>query len=529
MEDNNIKKKRIIMIGYIVIAIAFFMLFSFMTYRKLQQADLDADFSSLIIESNDFVNGNFFLNGWNQTGISFFLTDFLFFSLGSAIFGLSKTSYLVGITVMIVAAFAAGMLLIDKKNKASVLLYIALAAFPTSLVVGLQRAHTGGYIWTFIALAVIWYSLNKEKLSKLSMAVIAIMFAMCSMSDMATVIFGAGALIIVVAYKLIFDQRITDKKLYIKLLITTIAGIIIGFVMDKLYYMIGSCNKNGFMGGKGFEAGSEWINKTLTYFNCVFTLGNSDIMSAPAIFSKAGILGCFYAIFVIAAFVVIIKNVINFIKSKDNDFIASIMSVGYVLVGIAYIFTDIGIDIYSSRYFAVQPIIFAVILCREYINGNYADKLFYTSRIKYKYIVNVAIVLLILCGMYRFTYETGEEFITPQEKLGMYLESQGLENGYANYWECAAATVASNGKSSLRAIMIDDNYTADMYCWFCKDEWYSEYANYVVFDEVDQQEMGVTKEKVEKTFGSPQKILKYESYTIYVYDYDLSSRIAFNQ
>lgn len=529
MDSNDVKKRRVMVAAGIIASVVFVLLFSYMTYRKLQQADLDADFSSLVIESNDFVNGNFFLNGWNQTGISFFLTDFLFFSLGSAIFGLSKTAYLVGMTVMIVCAFVSGFLLIDRKNKKSVLLYIALAAFPTPFVVGLQRAHTGGYIWTFIALGIILYSLNKEKLGKLSMAAIIILFAMCSMSDMATVIFGAGALIIVALYKLIFDQRIKDKLFYIKLLITSIAGIILGFVMDKLYYMIGSCNKNAFMGEKAFEAGSAWIDKTLTYLNCVFTLGNSDIMSAPAIFSKAGIFGCFYAVFVIVSLIVIIKNVVNFVRSRDNDFISSVMSVGYVLVGIAYIFTDIGIDIYSSRYFAMQPVIFAVILCREYITGNYSDKMFYTSKIKYKYIVNAVIVLLIVSGLYRFTYETGDEFITPQESLGVYLKSQGLENGYANYWECAAATVASDGKSRLRAITIDDNNTADMYCWFCKDDWYREYANYVVFDEVDQQEMGVTKERVESTFGSPERVLRYESYTIYVYDYDLSTRIAFNK
>lgn len=529
MDSTGIKKKHVRMAAGIAASILLVLLFSYMTYRKLQQADLDADFSSLVIESNDFVNGNFFLNGWNQTGISFFLTDFLFFSLGSAIFGLSKTAYLVGMTVMIVCAFVSGFLLIDRRNKKSILIYIALAAFPTPFVVGLQRAHTGGYIWTFIALGIILYSINKGKISRLSMTAIAILFVMCSMSDMATVIFGAGALIVVTFYKLIFDQRIKDKLFYYKIMFTSIAGIILGFVMDKLYYAIGSCNKNSFMEEKMFEAGSAWVDKTLTYFNCVFTLGNSDIMSAPVIFSKVGIFGCFYAIFVLMALIVMLKNVVNFVKSRDNDFISCVMSVGYILVGIAYIFTDIGIDIYSSRYFAMQSVIFAVILSREYVNGNYNDKMFYTSKIKCRHIVNVVIILLAVIGLYRFTYEAGEEFVTPQESLGTYLESQGLGNGYANYWECAAATVASNGKSTLRAITIDDNNTADMYCWFCKDEWYSEYANYVVFDEVDQQDMGVTKEKVESTFGSPKKVLRHESYTIYVYDYDLSTRIAFNK
>lgn len=522
---SNLNNK--VKIGIRVILGALFVIALFyMTYRKLLCADLDADFSSLTIESNDFVSGNFFLKGWNQTGISFLLTDFLFFAIGAQLFGFCKSAYVFGMTLMIGCAFLSGALLIKYRSKLNIALYIALAAFPSITVVGLQRAHTGGFIWTFIALAIFAYAIEKAKMSKVGSAAVIILFAMCGVSDMATVLFGAAAVLFVVIYKEFFDQRI-DRKFYGKIAGITITGIIIGFMMDKAYYAIGGCNKNGFMGGKAFEFGGNIVDKVFTYINCVLTLNNSELYSGPVIFSVKGIFSSLYAFIAILGVILVIKNVIEFIQSKDEDFVSTVLSVGYLLIGIAFIFTNIGIDIFTSRYFAVQQIIFAILICRRLSNRELYERRFYTSRIAYKYIVGLMIAGYTLIGLYSVIRYTGEEFITPAESLGAYLAEQGLESGYGNYWDCAPATVSSEGKTKVRAITIDDGNTANPFWWFCKDEWYKEYANFVVIDDVDQQEMGITEEKVTAKFGMPERVLYHNSYIIYVYEYDLSSKVEF--
>lgn len=521
------KRKLIRYIILLVISMAVFGFYVYMIYSKVKMTDMDADYSSLVNEANDFVSGNFFLSGWNQTGVSFLLTDFLFFAAGAAFFGLSRSAYVFAMTLMIVCLFISGLFLIRVKEKRNLCLYFALAAFPSVFVVCQQRAHIGGYIWTLLALAILMYSIRKEHFSGISAAAVTVLFAMCAMSDMAAVLFGAGAVLMAAVYKLIFDGRV-NRKLYGKIAVAAFGGIVLGMVMDKLYYAIGGCNKNSFMGEKVFEASGNLLNKIVTYFESVLYLGNSEISGGLRIFTLKGLLGCFYLVIVLAGLILVVKNVVLFVRSRDRDFVCTVISIGYVLIAAAFIFTNIGIDIFSSRYFSAQPILFAILICREISVYELSERYFYTSRVRWKYVMAFLSFLCVAAGLLLYRKEVDGEFVMPQEKLALYLEEQGLKNGYSNYWDAPAATVTTQGAVSLRAVQLDADGGANPYWWFCKDEWYTEYADYIVIDEVEAQEFGVTVENVEKIFGKPRKILAYETYVIYQYDYDLSKKLSIN-
>lgn len=521
------KRKLLRYIILLAAGAAVFGFYVYMIYSKVKMTDLDADYSSLVNEANDFVGGNFFLSGWNQTGVSFLLTDFLFFVAGAAFFGLSKSAYVFAMTLMIVCLFVSGLFLVRVKEKRNLFLYFALAAFPSVFVVCQQRAHIGGYVWTFIALAILMYSIKKERLSGGAAAAAVVLFAMCAMSDMAAVLFGAGAVLMVAVYKLLFDERI-NRNLYCKISAAAFGGIVLGMVMDKLYYAIGSCNKNSFMGEKAFEVSGNLLHKIVVYIESVLYLGNSEITGGLRIFSLKGLLGCFYLVLVLAGFVLVVKNVVLFIRSRDRDFVCTVISVGYVLIAAAFIFTNIGIDVFSSRYFSAQPVLFAVLICREISVHELPDRFFYTSRVRWKSVMAVLSVLCVAAGLLLYRKEVGKEYVTPQENLALYLEEQGLKNGYSNYWEGPAAAVTTRGTVTLRSVILDSAGSAEPYWWFCKDEWYTEYADYVVIDEVEEQEFGITAENVEKIFGKPQKILAYDTYLIYQYNYDLSKKLSIN-
>lgn len=524
IQDNRQRMKTIL---WLTAGAAAFALYVYMIYRRVWMTDMDADYSSLVNEAHDFVHGNFFLSGWNQTGVSFLLTDFLYFAAGTAVFGLSKSAYVFAMTLMIVSLFAAGLLLVNAKSRLNTALYFALAAFPSVFVVSQQRAHIGGYIWTFIALAILMRSLKKGRISWGGAAGVVLLFAMCAMSDMAAVLFGAGTVLIVTVYKLLFDVRIR-RKLYLKIAAVSAGGVALGMLADKLYYRIGGCNKNSFLDEKAFEVSGNLVDKFVTYIESALFLGNSEITAGLRIFSLKGLLGCLYAVFVLVGIVLVVKNVILILRNKDHDFVCTVLSLGYLLVAAAFIFTNIGIDLFSSRYFSAQPVLFAILICREVTVGGLLDKFFYTSRIRWKYVLCALTVVLAAAGVMLYRKEVQGEYVIPQENLARYLESQGLRNGYCNYWDGPAAAVTTGGAVTLRAVVLDGDGRADPFWWFSKDEWYTQYADYVVIDEAEAQEYGVTEENTVKTFGVPKKTYTYETYVIYQYDYDLSSKLQIN-
>lgn len=519
-------KRRKKWIKYVCIAAAVALLFVLYlrgTYHLILQTDMDSDYSYVLMEANDVVNGNFFLSGWTQTGISFFLTDLLFFMVGAAVFGLTRMGYVTAVVLMIAATFVTAYLLVDKKNLKNTVLYIALTAFPTLAAVNMQRSHVGGYIWSFLIFAAAGWCVKKGRENYGCLAAIALLTAMCSMSDMAALVFGGGALLLLCLYKVLFDKK-SDKKLYGLLAGAAAAGAVLGFITDKLYYFIGGADKNNFVGEKTFIQIQDLADKVGLYLKSIFVLGNGDVWGEK-IFSLNAFISLFYAVFVAAGLYLMGKNIVLFLRHKNEDFISVLLSVGLALVSLLFIFTSIGTDVYTSRYFGTFPYINAVLLCRYLTRTGLGDKMIYTSRIKWKIPIMLLAVLCIAGGIYKHENSTKEwSFTSEPERLGEFLESQGLRNGYGSYADSSAASVPTGGAVNVRQIVLNGEKYIFPYYWFCKQEWYREEANFIVFREEGDQ-FGLTEDMVQKIVGIPQRKLAYEGYIIYVYDWDLSQMI----
>ena len=518
------KRKKWIKYACIAAAAAlFFVLYLRGTYHLILQTDMDSDYSYVLMEANDVVNGNFFLSGWTQTGISFFLTDLLFFMVGAAVFGLTRMGYVTAVVLMIAATFVTAYLLVDKKNLKNTVLYIALTAFPTVVAVNMQRSHVGGYIWSFLIFAAAGWCVKKGKVNNGCLAAIVLLTAMCSMSDMAALVFGGGALLLLCLYKIIFEQN-SDRKLYGWLAGAAAAGAVLGLVMDKLYYFIGGADKNSFVGEKIFIEVQHLPDKIGLYLKSVFVLGNADAWGAE-IFSVNTIISLFYAVFVAAGLYLMVKNIVLFLRHKNEDFISVLLSAGLALVSVLFIFTSIGIDVYTSRYFGTFPYINAVLLCRYLTRTGLWEKMIYTSRIQWKIPIMLLAVLCIAGGIYKHEENTKEwSFTSDPERLGHFLESQGLQNGYGSYLDSSAASVPTGGDVNVRQIVLNGEKYIFPYYWFCKQEWYQEEANFIVIRE-DGDQFGLTEEMVKAVVGMPQRRLTYDGYLIYVYDWDLSQMI----
>jgi hypothetical protein len=521
------KKKLIKTVIIILIAALLFTFYLYRTTLVVMQTDMDADYSFELLEANDIIHGNFFLKGWTQTGISFLFTDLLYFMVGAAVFGAIPRAYVIAVTLMAAATFVSGYFLLGKKNLRSTVLYVAITAFPTVAASSIHRGHAGGYVWAFISFAFVMHCFKRyneqKKMDILSLVVIGILTAMCSMSDMAAFIFGGGAILIVCVYKLIFDAK-ADKKFYGELALSVFIGAVAGVIADKLYYVVGGAVKNDIVTSKCYVSIYDIWDKLCVYVDAVFTLGSAHIWN-KAIMSPLTMVCLLHAAFVVLGIVLMIRSIVLFLQHRSDDLISVCISIGFVVISLLFIFTNIGIDSYSARYFGALNYMLAVVVVRWLEEEQYFEKFIYTSKIKWKQLMAVLSVLLLIGGFFTNVRETtGSRYVTEQEELALFLQEQGLTDGYAPYYESSVAEVVTDGEVHLSQVILDGTSSIYPYYWFCREENYSRPVHFIVCSP-DDADFNMTEEEVTKALGKPDKVLTFGKYAIYEYNEDLSERI----
>ena len=113
-----------------------------------------------------------------------------------------------------------------------------------------------------------------------------------------------------------------------------------------------------------------------------------------------------------------------------------------------------------------------------------------------------------------------------ERRLEAFLESNGLEAGYASFWNASSTTVLSKNRVRVRAVTAGQGnpYNLQQYKWFCKNEWYGEKSSFVVAAEDDS--FGITPECVVGSLGEADRMLYFEDFTILIYERDISQDLV---
>lgn len=98
MKDKRFQIGKWVAILGIVIGLAVYLGYCIKIFQLMQ---MDSDYSNLILEASDILHGNFFMNGWTQTGISFFTTDMLYYLIAVAFIGICQESYWIASGIML--------------------------------------------------------------------------------------------------------------------------------------------------------------------------------------------------------------------------------------------------------------------------------------------------------------------------------------------------------------------------------------------------------------------------------------------
>lgn len=518
---NNKKK------AGVVIAIIFIFYAVIMAFLFRRCVPIDSDYSNLVLEGNELVQGNFFLKGWNLTGISFITTDLLFFVIGAIIRGVSPGAYYIAAGLMTAAAVLLGGLLCEpfRQSWRNIILYLLLSAFPGVFALSGLRAHTGAVCWVLISIFFIDRYLKRRHGRD---AVIACVFlTLGCLGDMLTMIIGILPILILVLVRWFrasgFQDILRDKASQ-TLTLVSIISVVLSVLLDKLYFTIGEANKNSFLGTKVFEGIENWGNKFTIYIKSVFMLEDAAFFGHQLIsVHTAGFF--FNSIIVMVGIGLVFYYIVRFVRYEECDYIVVLLSLGYLVISLIFVITNISVNVISSRYLSYSPILFGILIVR------FADRNTSSSRgINREILLGSLFIIAGISFLFRvYSYAETQNTPVEQYELVRTLKNNNLKNGYSSFWNASISTVISKGDIKIRAIQNVENTDTsfDYHNWFCKDEWYQEDADFVVAQEGDLY--GVTPDNVRLYFGEPAEIIDCGKWRILVYERNLSYMLTVNK
>ncbi|MCI9419462.1 MAG: hypothetical protein HFG32_05545 [Eubacterium sp.] len=507
----------------LMIFLIFGSLFVLYSIRLFYIMPIDSDYSNLILEASDIISGNVLLNDWIQTGISFLTTDLLYYIIAVLINGVSRNSYLVASGLMFSCMLFSTLPLImqgeERKYKCTEwLLYLGLCTFPSIVGINLLRAHTGVYVWIFIAVAC-FCQLYKGTCKKRHYILFCSSLILGCIGDAVVVPVAVLPFLLYCVRDMLANKRMRLKRDLLLILLTA-GSAVTGSVLDKLYYVVGTADKNSFLKTKSFENFDAYISKLNIYLHAVLGMNDADFTSSELL-SVDTVFFFIKTVVVLFGFCLIVYHVYHFIRGRKWDIISEILSLGFLFVSIVFVITTISSDILSARYIGTCPCILAVLIIRYMRKKNVFDVRFSMNKIPVWMVANVLGIVLLFRSFIPIRELTLAE--TEQERVASVLEQYELESGYANFWDSSIITVVSRQKVKVRAVTMGDEVA--IFPWGCKRSWYEEKTNFILIRDPEHVETGVTYENALRIFKTPKQEVDFENYKILIYDHDISDKL----
>lgn len=485
---------------------------------------IDSDYSNLLLEAKDIISGNIFLNGWTQTGISFLTTDLLFYLIAVLVKGVTRESYWVASGLMTACMFfsALPLLKMGKKQEFKLtewIVFCGICAFPSLAGANLLRAHTGVYIWIFLAIACFYKIYQEESEKKIYYVLFALSIVLGCIGDAIIYIVLIAPVFLICLRDLLLNQP-QKKKRSLCVIGVTVGAVILGTVIEKIYYFLGTANKNSFLEIKVFEDFSNYPAKFCTYLHAVLGLNHADftqqkLVSLDTFFFFVSVL------LVVFGYIIMAIHIREFVLGKKTDIISQVLSLGFFLISVIFIITNVAVDINSARYIGSCSVIFAILIVRYMRIYKIFSKRFASEKISCRI---VAIVLGGALLVHNFIPLSDLPLMSSeQERVTAVLQENNLKRGYANFWDSSVVTVLSKSKVKIRPISIIESVNA--LGWGSKDSWYKEKAEFVLVRTPEWDGSGVTYENVVSQFGEPERIIEFENYKVFIYGYDISKKI----
>ena len=111
----------------IILVFIFFIIYFLYAYFVSRSLPINSDIANHMLQSQDFLSGNFLMKGWIFTGITFLTTDLIFYNIAELFCkGINCNSFYLSSTLMFFSVVLTYFLVIckNKKNIISIIIFL---------------------------------------------------------------------------------------------------------------------------------------------------------------------------------------------------------------------------------------------------------------------------------------------------------------------------------------------------------------------------------------------------------------------
>lgn len=201
---------------------------------------------------------------------------------------------------------------------------------------------------------------------------------------------------------------------------------------------------------------------------------------------------------------------------KQPTFMGAFVLTGFIFLILGSLATKKFGDFHSIRYFSFSIIflkVFTIFCCYRFVK-------------KQNLLVLIVISVAILGWLIQPSYTTTLNNDGYGQLLNT-LNEKKLTQGYGTYWNSMVFSVMSNFNTMVYQIK-EKGYPADngLYAeyWGVADRWYDNEANFLVMSNYETS----VKELAVRQFGEPSQIVEFSEKVLFIWDYDISTKLRKN-
>lgn len=494
---------------------------------------LDSDFANPYLQADQMVHGNILLSHWYMTSVSFYTTDVFPLALGMIVRGvnpvvLHEVPVLVYGAMLIVATILTQNHSATRKNRnwQGIVVVIALLGFPAEALASrflMGPGRTTTILYVLIAYLILDSSGKKRDFVsplRIGLFGFVLFFAMVGDTFPQYVVVVP---VVLVSLLRVYRQRDCWKE-EATLSVVTVASAICAKVFLKIVALIG-----GFVVPEAYFNDMRIVSLQQLGANAFYTLQCWQMLQGCDFWGQPIDLGTIVtmlrvvlATIIAYCFFVVLRLLRrdasqNAPKPYSIDRVSAYLGVGMVVNFVAYTVTSLNVGIASSRYMIPFVVFGAVLAGRCITHGYFANR-------KIGRIVLIGVVAGAALSLPWFYLAVKRPYpYPPARRLGKWLASQNLRDGYGTWWCSTVVTVETQNQVRVRSI--NDTANGIEPKLFGVDErWYVDAPAYFVV--LDGNFPNVTQQKVVWQFGKPTRIAQYEGYTILIYNRDIAPRLA---
>lgn len=455
---------------------------------------INSDSASVVLLAKDILNGNPFLKGWTLSTGSFYTTDTLVYAIGILLFGLN-TKVLYVMSSIVYALIVICCLVLSgreqgKYNYTKMIVTLAIIGLPSlflSSLIFAQAIHMTAILYTLMALIGLSYVQN----IKLKYSIFTVLMTLTAIGDPFSVWFAFAPILLVYGYKWV-------NRIELKESMYTLGSTMGSYVFAKIILAVIGLNTPGVR-PTFVEFEKIGLNFSLTV-NGILSLFDANVFGKPISDLKTIVT----AIHFIGLILVVIATIKIFQSWRKQNSINQIFTLCIVSGLLEYLFSNMPIDITTTRYLT-HTIIFGSVLV-----GRLLPELSFAENRK-RFVIAFSLVYLatFIQPLSLHPIETKEQ------RLSRFLESQHLESGFAPYWASHVVTLHTEGRVKVRPVVANPQGEIKPFEWMSKDVWYTDEGSFIIFDSSNWG--NVNEVTATKTFGKPSDVIRFEDYTILKY------------